>query len=281
MDGVPPDKPRPYWHVDAKWVTGLLLTWVLGLALLVFTLVQITAEDSAVDTLSLTMALLFSPRGLDDETEITRFRQQLNTNPQAPIEPIPGLRITLQAADIANLSPRQVRLYVFRQLAEPFYQQGPEGLAALANTPDMQAGLGQGVGPFSVFTLETHQTLQRVLGLLVVICLGLLIPLILFSFRWGRLGSPGCVLFMAGLPGAILFTFVASALQPVATPPQSEEMGDMAGYLAANVLPPLVSIASRNHLVAIASGLGLMVLAVLGGLLLRGTRTKQSSSSSA
>src|SRR5688572_13330556 len=104
MDLEHPLKPRPYWHVDAKWITGLLLAFVLGLTLLVYTLVQITAEDPAVDTLSMTMALLFSPQGLDDETEIAQFRQQLSANSEASLQPILGLQITIQATDIANLS---------------------------------------------------------------------------------------------------------------------------------------------------------------------------------
>ena len=30
------NKPRPYWHVDAKWITGLLLVVVLNAALHMF-----------------------------------------------------------------------------------------------------------------------------------------------------------------------------------------------------------------------------------------------------
>jgi hypothetical protein len=147
---------------------------------------------------------------------------------------------------------------------------------ALADTPEMRAGVGQGMGPFMVFTLGTHRMLQQALLVSVGVCLVLVIPLIFFSYRFGRLGSPGCVLFVAGLPGAVLFTFVASALQPVSTPPQSEEIGDMAGYVAANVLPPLVSIAVRNHLVTVIVGFGLTVAAVLGSGLWRLIRKPQS-----
>jgi hypothetical protein len=261
--------------VDAKWITALLLAFVLGLTLLVFSLVQMTAEDPAIGALSLTMALVFSPGGLDDETEIAQIRQELNADPQASLQPVPGLRITIRAADIAGLSAREARLYFFRQVAEPFYRQGAAGLMSLADTPEMRASLGQGMGPFTLFTLATHRTLQRILLGLVVVCLVMLIPLIFFSYRFGRLGSPGCVLFVASVPGAVLFTFVVSALQPGGAPPQSQELGDMAGYVAAQVLPPLVIIALRNHLVSLVGGAILMAAAIAGNGVWRLTSKKR------
>ncbi len=74
MSGQRASKQRPYWHVDAKWIAGLLLFFVLSAGLLVFNLVQITAEGPAVEMVSTAMALAFSQKGLDDETEIAEFR---------------------------------------------------------------------------------------------------------------------------------------------------------------------------------------------------------------
>jgi hypothetical protein len=269
MDSEPPHKPRPYWHVDAKWITGLSLAFVLGLTLLVYNLVQITAEEPAVETMTMAMALMFSPDGLDADVDITQLRQQLNAAPDGSIRPIPGLRITIREEDIAGLSPREMRLFFFRQLAGPLYRGGVEGLKELATTPEMAESFEGGIGPLAVFTLETHQTLQRVLVLLSIISLVLLVPLILFSYRFGRLGSPGCVLFVASLPGAILFTFLATTLQNPPGPPQGEGISEMLGYLVANSLAPLVQIVSRNYLVLVVVGAGMIILAALGGLIWR------------
>lgn len=49
-------KARPYWHVDAKWVTGLLLVFFLNWMLLTINLVQLTSENRAIDTGSTAMA---------------------------------------------------------------------------------------------------------------------------------------------------------------------------------------------------------------------------------
>jgi len=271
-------KPRPYWHVDAKWITGLLLTAVLSLTLLVYNLVQVTAEKPAIDTVSAALALAFSPQGLDDEAGIAEFRQRLRASPEGGIQPIPGLRIIIREQDIANLTPREARLYLFRQLAEPLYQQGPQGLVALADDPEMQESMVGGIGPLNLFTLATHQQLQRVLVVLGIMCGVLLFPLILFSYRFGRLGSPGCVLVVASLPGALLFTLIGSMLRPATTPPSEESgLGGMIGYLAANVLPPLGQIVSRNYVIALMLGLGLMILSVLGSLIWRLAHRRKSA----
>ena len=43
----------------------------------------------------------------------------------------------------------------------------------------------------------------------------------------------------------------------------------MAGYLASNLLPPLAGIFGRNYLIALGSGLGLMLPALLSSLIWR------------
>jgi hypothetical protein len=221
--------------------------------------------------MSTALALMFSRNGLDDETEIAEFRQRLRASPDGTLRPIPGLRITVREADIAGLSPRETRLYLFRQLAEPLYRGGPEAMAALADDPEMQKAIAGGVGLLGLFSAQTHQTLQRGLTVLMIVALVLLPFLILFSYRFGRLGSPGCVLFVVSLPGALILTFLARAVQPMTTPPAGEEAGltGMVGYLASNLLPVLVAPMARNYLIALGIGFGLMLLAVLGSLVWR------------
>jgi hypothetical protein len=155
-------KPRPYWHVDAKWVAGLLLASVLSLTLLVSSLVQMTAEEPALETLSLTMALLFSRHGLDDETEIAELRQQLRDSPTGSFQPFPGSSITIQETDLVGRSPREIRLALFRQLAQGIYRQEAMGQPALTQPPDGQTIPIDELGILVVFTLESHRTLQSI-----------------------------------------------------------------------------------------------------------------------
>jgi hypothetical protein len=260
-------KPRPYWHVDAKWITGLLLTFVVSVTVLIYGLVQITAEEPAVNTLTYALALMYSRNGLDDETEVAVMRQMIQASPDKTIQPLPNLDITISEQDIEGLTPREVRLFFFRKWAEPIYQDGIKGLAALSTTPGAESEIIQGGAIFNVLTRKTHESLRQALVIAAAITLTLLIPLIYFSYRFGRIGSPGCVAFVASLPGALLFTFIALAVKPANDLP-AEDAGitGMTGYLLSNLLPPLAQIVSRSYLIVLALGGGLLLLAVLGSV---------------
>jgi hypothetical protein len=273
LNSEPSPRPRPYWHVDAKWIAGLLLTFVLGPTLLVFGLTQATAEEPAVDTLSMILATSVSRKGLDDETEIAEFRRILAADADGEIQPIPGLAITVREADLADRTPRELRLWLVRQLAEPLYQGGGEGLAELATDPEMRLAVGQGVGALSVFSLETHLLLQRVLNVLAIVTGVLAIPLVYFSYRFGRLASLGWVLLVAALPGAALFGFLGWAFNPPPPAPGPEPgIAAMIGPLVGSVLPPLARVISQTFLAALLAGVILLVLSLIGGLVFRRRR---------
>ena len=272
------NKPRPYWHVDAKWITGLLLVVVLNAALLIFSLVQVTAKGPAVNTLSTMLAVMLSPAGLDDATDITILRQRLQASPNKSLQVIPWLRITIQEKDLAGLSPREARLFLMRLLAEPIYDGGSQGLAALVDDPEIRANILAGGAPLDVFTLKTHETLQRVALIPALIFLALLVPLILFSYRFGRIGSPGCVLFAACLPGALVSGFLSTIKPPGAVVAPAPDAGAQAvvSYMASLIIPSLAEIAAHTYWIVLALGFGLMLLALGSNLLwwlVRGRKT--------
>ncbi|MBU1130979.1 hypothetical protein KJ840_02500 [Patescibacteria group bacterium] len=265
-------KPRPYWRINAKWITGILLFFVLGLTLLFYNLVQITSEQPAVEAVTTALALSFSPQGLDNETDVNLFIQQLRKSPDGRLQPIPGLKIIVEESAIAGLSPREMRLYLFRQIAEPLYWQGPEGVIALADDSAMQQKLTEGIGPISIITLKTHQTFNKIFIVLLIISLALFLPLVFFSNRFGRLASPGFIILAASLPGTVIFNFISIILQSndINQPPiEAGGLSGMIGYIAANALPPIVSIIARNYLFFSILGLGLILLAVAGKIIWR------------
>ncbi len=273
-------KPRPYWHVDAKWITGIMLLFVFSLTLVSYCLFQITAEKPAVDVLSTAMALALSKNGLDDEKDIVQFRQTLSQSPDKSIQPIPFLNIKIREQDIANLSPRETRLYLFRQIAEPLYKDGAQGLASLTNDPEIQKKMSDGVGLLGVFSLKTHQALQRVFYILGAISLVLLIPLVFFSRRFGRIASPGFIIIIASLPGAVLFNLINLSFKNSAAPKppaQEEGMGAMASYAASTILPPLTQIVSNIYLTILLLGFGLILLSFTGKLIWWLTKKKRVS----
>ncbi len=263
-------KARPYWHVDAKWIAGLILAFMLSVTLLIYGLVQVTAEQPAIEVLTLATALMFSPNGLDDETDIGLMRQMLDASPDGSIQPIPGLRIFVSEQDIEGLTPREIRLHFFQKWAEAIYPDGIDGLAALADDPELKTQIIEGGALFNVLTLQTHQALQRALILMAAVSCFMLIPLVLFSYRFGRIGSPGCALFFASLPGAIFFTFLALAVKSIPAPSIEESSATgMVGYLASQVLPPMARTIGQSYQVFLALGVGLMLLAGLSSIVWR------------
>ncbi|HET7010375.1 MAG TPA: hypothetical protein VFI11_06335 [Anaerolineales bacterium] len=273
-------RPRPYWHVDAKWITGLLLSLVLALTLLTFALVRVTAERPAVDALTMLLAVSFSQNGLDDETEIAEMRRMLEADADGEIQPMPDLAITVRVADLAERTPREIRLAFFRKMAEPLYG-GEAAINELAADSETREAMARG-GVLSVLSSKTHELLQRALTVLGILSAVLALALIYFSYRFGRLASPGCVLFVAALPGAALFGFLGWAFNPPG--PSAGPDSDMTGMLsslASNVLPPLAQIAAWVFLAAMALGILLIFLSIVGGLVSRRRRASAPAGSAA
>lgn len=274
MSTVKSPKPRPYWHVDAKWLTGILLVFLLSITFLVFLLVQLTAPAQGISILTVTLASSFSYEsgGLDESDDIEAMQREIEASPDGRWQPIPGLEIFVTEQDIAGKTPREVRLWFFRQWAEPLYYEGAQGLAALMTDPAMKQSLEQGVGPLGIISAETHAQVRTVFaasGLVSLLFLGLLV---LFSHRFGRLGSPGCVIFAAAVPGLILMGALRGWMEQNAQkPPDGDQVEAVTRYLAlaADTLPEVIQKATSMYLVLVLLGLALMVFAFICSLIFR------------
>ena len=275
---------RPYWHVDAKWITGILLLFLLNITFLLFILVRVTAAERGIDLLTIILASSFSREGLDQEVDLAIMHQKIAESSNGAWQPIPSLKILVREEDITGLTPRQMRLWFFRQLAEPIYYDGQQGLTDLASDPEMAKNMEGGIGPFGFISAETHSKLQKAfyaLGLISLVLLGLLV---FFSYRFGRLGSPGCVLFLAAIPGLIAFSMVRGWLEHSAgNLTQPSEMTTVTLYtqmitqLAADALPEIVQMAIQTYLILILLGFILILLALIGPLFMRKRKNKSSS----
>lgn len=269
-------KVRPHWHVDAKWITGILLLFLLNITFLSFILVQATSADRGIDLLTIILASSFSRDGLDQEVDLEVMHQKIAESPNGAWQPIPSLKIVVREQDIAGLTPREMRLWFFRQLAEPIYYEGQQGLAGLASDPEMAKNMTGGIGLFGFISAETHGKLQNIFFVFGFISLVLIGLLVFFSYRFGRLGSPGCVLFLAALPGLLMLSMVRGWLEHSAgNLAQPTEMTAVTLYaqpiarLAIDALPEIVQMAIRTYLILILLGLGLVLAALTGSLFMR------------
>ncbi len=276
-------KPRPYWHVDAKWITGILLLFLLNITFLLFVFMQITAPERGIDLLTVMLASAFSRDGLDQQADLEIMHQKIAESPDGTWQPIPSLNIVVSEQDIAGLTPREMRLWFFRQLAEPIYYEGTEGLKSLATSSEMQKTMEGGIGPLGLISAKTHSKLQKIFFAFGFISLGLLGLLVFFSYRFGRLGSPGLVIFLAAVPGLIVFSGMRGWLaQNAENPVQPTETTAVTVYkqmitqLAADALPEIVQMAIRTYLALVLLGLALIFVALIGPLFFRKRKTKSA-----
>ena len=277
-------KARPYWHVDAKWITGILLLFLLNITFLLFVLARVTAADRGIDLLTIMLAGSFSRDGLDQEVDLEIMHQKIAELPDGTWQPIPSLNILVREEDIAGLTPREMRLWFFRQLAEPIYYEGQEGLENLATDPEMAKNMQGGIGPFGFISAATHSKLQKTFYGFGSISLALMGLLVFFSYRFGRLGSPGCVLFLGAIPGLIVFSGVRGWLeQTVENPASPTETTTLTLYtqmitrLAVDALPEIVQMAIRTYLILILLGVTLILVALIGPLFIRKRKNKSLS----
>jgi hypothetical protein len=280
-----PPKPRPYWHVDAKWITGILLIFLLSTTFFTFILLRITAPEQGIELLTVLLANSFSREGLDQEADMEIMHEKIAESPNGAWQPIPNVNIVVREEDIAGLSAREMRLWFFRQLAEPIYYEGGQGLAGLSTDPQMRANMEEDVGLLGLISAANHNRLNRVFLILGLISLVLLSLLSFFSYRFGRFGSPGCVIFLAAFPGIVIFSMLRGWLErgPQVPDPEAQETyitvyAETFNRLAADALPEIVQSGLQTYLSLATLGLGLILVALTGAIIARIRRHAKPSS---
>ena len=273
------NKPRPYWHVDAKWITGILSILVLMITFSIYLLVQFTSPEQGINILATTLASTFSYEsgGLDEAGNVENMKEKIAESPNGEYKPIPGLEITVRMDDIEEKSPREARLWFFRQMSEPLYYQGQQGLIDKMTDPEMKDDLSGGIGPLALISATTHAKLNSALVVSGVTSLFLVVLLIIFSYRFGRLGTPGLVIFLAAIPNLLLMTGIQRVLTNPATALGDEGIQSMiARYtqLAADVLPDLVQKALTFYLILVILGIVLMVMGLIGPIFIKRKKKK-------
>jgi len=184
---------RPYWHVDAKWICGLLLVAALGFTILVLSLLRITDQGPAVETLSRAMAANYRPGLMEEGGQVDRIRQQVESLVQRAVGSLFGATPSPSTYGGAPAQPGPSE-EALRPIAEAFYKGGSLAARRAATerqpTEPLAKIVPQDGGLWSFFTLRMHRILERAgwAGGAASLLLGL--ALISFSYGFGRLGSP-------------------------------------------------------------------------------------------
>lgn len=252
----PTRSPRPYWHVDLKWIFSLLALFALGAALLFFNLSNLTERDRAVELSATIVATLFSKEGLDDDSGLAEFRQKIQATPGETVTPIPQFPwLHISKRDALTLEPRELRIAIFSQMTAPIYDKGLRGAAAqISQEPAEQAKFAKDASMLGVFSKSTHDTLQRLFYISAIAAVVFLAGAVYFSVGLGRLVTPGLLLLAASPLGTIAGLLLLH-------PPQG---GDAPfAKLPPNIAIEIGSSLSRSYALASLAGAALLALAVV------------------
>jgi hypothetical protein len=248
---------RPYWHVDAKWVCGLLLIFSLAITLFLFALVKLTDEKNGPTIAALAVGAAFI-RG-DSAVDIEEAKAEL-AKQGGQIRPVPNFPdIVITEADL-NLTPTEIKLKVFKPITEEIYQNGIEATAERhATTPEQKEQFINDAFFFKLFTKDTNRSLSSKLTIFIVISLILLAGVVYFSTGWGRLANPGLILLFVSLPGS-LFSLALTH------PPKDGDGGGL-GFLPADLTKELGGSLSGVYTRIFLLGLALLIGAGIGKLI--------------
>lgn len=264
-----PVKVRPYWHVDAKWICGLWAVAALGTGLLLSVAGRLSAPEPAVEIATVVLASSFSKDGLDTPfkpEDLAQLRQKIAKSSTGRIAPIENFPIaTINAADL-DLSPRDLRLKIFRQIVAPIYEDGVEGAAKkFTDDPLQQEQFVNDAFYFKFVTRQTHETISRAATIALGVGALFWLGVVLFSWRWGRLSNPGILLVIVGLPGTAVGLILQRAMEadpgdsPFAFVPPSVMPTVRDAFMA--ISPWLVLVGATMVLVAFVGGIVTRIVA--------------------
>lgn len=244
--------PRPYWHVDAKWICGILLVFTLSATLILLSLANLTEKDRAPTVGALIIGMGFI-RGNTVDTEEAREALAEAGGVIHPIPNIPSIEIT--EADLA-LSPSEISIKVFKPITESIYNEGIEATAEkFAATAEQKAKFINDAALFNIFTKDTHQTLNKFFRIFAVISLLLAAGVIYFSARWGRLSNLGSLILLVSLPGTLIALLLKS-------PPK--DGGGGFGSLSPELTEQIGQAVSAAYTKVTLLGLLLLAVALIG-----------------
>ena len=263
---------RRMWQPDVKWILSLLAIVALGVSLLLATLFTLTRRETVVEATTLSYAVFLSgEKGLDSADDVEALQTQLTTAPNQTIQPISGFSISISLAEITGLTPREARLHVIRKFTEPIYDGGAEGLAQLATDEALKAKILTSRMTLDLLSHKTHDRVRFWVQISLALTALLTLLAMLFSYRFGRLATAGWILLVGTLPGCLFWWLISMRPPGLAATgtAQITNVGTIFSFVASQVLPDRAQELFNWQRLIVISGAGLILLAIVGGLLFR------------
>ena len=252
---------RPYWHLDAKWLAALACLAAIVVASGLYSFSKLTERDAATGIFTGIMTS-FAKEG-DGEEAFTELQAVAAASPDEEFT-IEGVTLPVKGGELAGLTYDEAVELVVGRIASTLYTDGPDAVEQyFAGTPEAGPEEGPGgedeevgLGPFSLLTEDSHDTVTRIFTFSLVPVLLLAVLLAFFSRRFGRLGSPGIVLAAGTAPFALLWFIVRQATKGAD--------GEGVDGALAEALSPVAGGVAGDFLMLFILGVVLTVAAVVG-----------------
>lgn len=258
------EKPRPYWHVDMKWITGFLLLISLSVSILLFNFSKLMAPEVAVDMATLAVATAFSGGDLDKTSDLEEAKKKTPLDAEGKFRPIPqNPEVFVTKDDLDTLSPREIRLKIFRQVVEPIYYRGSDSKASISGISDDKEA-AQKLGLLAFLTEKNHKKIVSFFQISVILTAAILALFVFFSGGAGRFTNPGLIFILVGAPG-IFFSMILQGPKNKSAEPvqQAKNIVQMASGIMKIIGPQISGIVMKPYLYLALTGLGLIAGAIV------------------
>ncbi len=248
-------------RIDAKWLFGLICLSAVIVAAVLYSASKLTERDAATGLFSGVMTSLAKEDNGAEGFEELQALATANPDEEFTIE---GATLPVKGSELSGLSCDEAVDLVVGRIAQTLYTDGPDAVEQFfADTPAADSeeasaveGAESDLGPLSLLTQDTHDTVQSIFTFSLIPILVLAAPLVFFSRRFGRLGSPGVVLAAGAAPFALLWLIVNQATK-------NAGQDGVDGALA-KALAPMAGDVSTSFLWLLALGVALVLAAVAG-----------------
>ena len=250
---------RPAWHINAKWVVGLVLLPVFALTFLAFNLYLLTNRENGIPASANLLSALYSPNSNIAESLIS-VRQMIEKSTDKSFSPFPDKSIKITEEDLNKYSPQELKEKLFTQLAASIY--------------DSDESAPETVGLLIAFTKTGHAYIQKILLILLPIALVLMLLAVYFSYGFGRLATPGVMAILIGAPGALLLTLLQKSDDPSAVPGADAGWSERIMFVVQSLAPQFEAL-RKNYLWLTYAGITLIAIGIVGGIVKKIIKKKE------
>ncbi|NTU69376.1 hypothetical protein HGB13_00910 [bacterium] len=239
----------PLWRKLLSKVSFVLLVPIISFTILFAVLFTITEERQAKDTLTLIIASAFSQKGLDDETEIIEIKNKMDLAGVDKFVPIDGVMVEISRRDIEELSPRDLRLKIFAEIANLLYSQDEQEINRTITNDEIKKGL-ENAGFLGVISKNGHKETEKLFS--YALLLACLVGAVVYSLNKGldRLKVPAKAVLFGSLPGLLisfLLKMLLSQPSPVSISGDSQAANILSNMIN-SALPQTIDIFLRTYL---------------------------------